>query len=239
MRIKLKLSYVGDEFNGWQVQPDKKTVQGELNNAIKSLTGEDVVITGSGRTDTGVHAFCQVAHFDLTKNFDVKKIVSGLNFYLPTSIRILEATEVDDNFHARFSAKSKTYIYVFSLTNNALFHNKVLFRDDLDYERMADCCGSLKGKHDFSSFMSSGSDTKTTVRHIYSIELKKYADFWIFSITADGFLYNMVRKIVGTLIKVGEGKLTWVDVLQIVHKHDGTLTPVAPAHALYLTNIEY
>jgi len=239
MRVKLEISYVGDEFCGWQIQPERRTVQGELLRALKSLTGEEPIITGSGRTDTGVHALCQVAHFDLTRNFEIKKIKSGLNFYLPQSIRILSAIEVDESFHARFSAKSKAYEYVFSTSDNALYVSRALYAPDLDYGKMAEAVGVLKGRHDFSAFRSLGSDTKTTVREIFDLSLTARGDFFVLKVVADGFLYNMVRKIAGMLIRVGEGKLDADGLREILLSKDNARTPVAPAHALYLSSVEY
>jgi len=238
MRVKLEISYIGDEYNGWQVQPNKKTVQGEIASAIKSLTSQSVILTGSGRTDTGVHALCQVAHFDLEKDFPIQKIKNGLNFYLPPSIRILSACEQPD-FHARFDAKSKTYCYLFSTSDNALYQNRAYYKADLNYKKMEEASKVFLGKHDFSAFMSLGSEVKTTERKIFDIGFEKKDDFWVFSVTADGFLYNMVRKIVGTLIKVGESKLSFQDLKEILQKKDNTLSPIAPAYALYLKKVEY
>ncbi len=239
MRVRIDLSYIGDDFCGWQIQPGLKTVQGELTAAVKSLTGEDVTVTGSGRTDTGVHALCQTAHFDLKKDFDLNKLEGGLNFYLPSSVRVLSAGRATEDFHARFSARSKTYVYVFTQINSALYHNRAYCRKDLDYQKMAECADVFLGKQDFSAFRSLGSDTKTSVREIFEIGLDKRGDFTVLRVTADGFLYNMVRKIAGALIKVGEGKLGKKELREILQSKDGSSVPVAPPHALYLYKVEY
>lgn len=239
MRIKLTLSYIGDEYAGWQVQPSVRTVQGELQSAIKKLTGEDVSVAGSGRTDAGVHALGQVAHFDLSRDFEVKKVAGGLNYYLPQDIRVLSAKEVGNDFHARYNAKKKTYVYLIASEDNALYLNRAWYKPSLDVEEMKKCLPVLMGKHDFAAFMSSGSEVKTTVREIYDIKLVRRGELLVLRITADGFLYNMVRKIAGVLVKAGEGKLKADDVKKILDSRDAASTPLAPPYALYLYKVVY
>lgn len=240
MRVKLTLEYDGTNFCGWQFQPGLRTVQSEIESAIKKLTGEETRVTASGRTDSGVHALGQVAHFDTQKELGAK-YVGALNYYLPPDIRVLKAENVGEEFHARFSAKNKTYKYVIyeSKVDSAIYNcraSRVGFK--LNAAAMNRTAQNFLGKHDFAAFMSSGSDTLTTVRTITDIHVRRKDGFIIISVSADGFLYNMVRKIAAALIKVGMNRLSGEDIKALLHG-DAEFSPVAPARGLYLYKVEY
>lgn len=243
MRIKITVEYDGTDFCGWQIQPGKRSIQGEIAKAIKAMTGEEVSVVGSGRTDAGVHAFGQIAHFDINKALSATKFVSGLNFYLPETIRIINAEETDENFHARFSAKQKTYIYRMYKARNegAVYRNYALnIPQNTNIEAMDAAAKLLIGKKDFRSFMASGSDVVNTEREIFAASVEKRGDFIEFSVTADGFLYNMVRIMTAMLIKVGLGEIPVSEVEKIIAARDRNLTKfLAPAKGLYLKEVKY
>lgn len=242
MRILLKVEYLGSAYSGWQIQPNKRTIQSELTEAIRSLTGEAVTVIGSGRTDAGVHALAQTAHFDLRREFDINKLVSGLNFYLPSDIRVHEAKQVANDFHAQRDVRRKTYVYKAyrSMVESAIDGDrKVRIRRDIDVQAMVDSCRLFVGEHDFASFCSSGSSAKTTVRTVYDLHIEQKGDEIEFYVTGNGFLYNMVRKIVATLIAVGEHKLDDDGVMRIFDAHSPSACGLAPAKGLYLFSVEY
>ncbi len=234
------IEYDGSNFCGWQFQPGLRTVQSELEEAIEKATGEKARVTASGRTDAGVHALGQVAHFDVEKDLG-SKYAGALNYYLPPDIRIIKAEKADESFHARFSAKNKTYKYVIyeSEVDSALLRKKATkVSGKLNASQMNRVAKAFVGKHDFAAFMSTGSETSTTVRTITDIEVKRKDGFIIISVSADGFLYNMVRKIAAALIKVGKGEMGYDDITQLLDRN-ATFAPVAPAEGLYLFKVEY
>lgn len=239
MRIKLTLEYDGTNFCGWQTQPSLRTVQSELEAAIYKLTGTESRVTASGRTDAGVHALGQVVHFDTDKDLG-KKFVSGLNFYLPDDIAVLSAERVGDDFHARFSSKRKTYVYLMYNSNveSPLLRNRAARVGKLDEEKMRDAAKCFVGEHDFAVFRSTGSDTNTTVRTVSEAVIEQSGIFVTFSVTADGFLYNMVRKMAAALIEVGSGKMTKAG-LEALFREGAVFTLVAPPQGLYLKKVEY
>lgn len=243
MRFKIVISYIGSAYCGWQRQKNLKTVQGEVEAAIFSLTQETVSLTASGRTDAGVHALGQVAHFDLAKPFVAEKFVTGLNHFLPEDIRVLEACAVPDNFNARKSAKKKTYVYLMypAETENALLFNRALrIGTEVNPALMHAAAQGFLGTHDFTAFMSSGSEVKTTVRTVTDISVTRQNGFAVLSVTANGFLYNMVRLIVGVLLKAGKEGLTAADVAALIDKKDKNMVHyVAPAYGLYLLSVDY
>ena len=242
-RIKITIDYVGTAYSGWQRQPGEDTVQQRLENAVKSLTNETVSVQASGRTDAGVHALGQVAHFDTDSSVGVKNFVTGLNHFLPPDIRVLTAEEVSADFHARFSAHEKTYLYVLyeSDVDRAVYLNRaVRVSGKQDLEAMNAAAQAFLGKHDFTSFMSTGADTKTTVRTVKAISAERKNGLVIISVTADGFLYNMVRLIAGALVKAGMGKIDFQGITELIEKKSKTaVTEVMPPYGLYLYNVEY
>lgn len=240
MRYKITLSYDGTEFCGWQSQPNGLGIQDAVENAAEKLFGERVNVVGSGRTDAGVHALGQVAHFDAQKDLPIKNVVGGLNAYLPPSIRVFFAEPATDGFDARKSAKRKTYMYLI-YTGEAfpVLNNRVLFEpQELDAEAMNVAAKSLLGAHDFATFKAANGGAKTSVRTVYDAHFERDGKLIKFYITANGFLYNMVRIITAQLLKAGRGDP--VDIKALIEKRDRAFAKeLAPACGLYLYNVEY
>lgn len=211
MRILLTVSYDGTDFCGYQVQLDKRTVQSELEKALYKITQTKIKTVASGRTDSGVHALNQKVHFDYEGSIAPSNFVLALNSVLPSDVRVKSAKKVKQDFSARYSAKQKTYLYRCSLNSveNPLESRYCVYLKNasLDYKKIDDCVKLLQGTHDFKCFLSSGSSVKDTVRTIYKIKVKKTGNKLDFFVTGNGFLYNMVRIIVGTLLAVGENRL--------------------------------
>lgn len=242
-RIKITLDYIGTNYCGWQRQPSLDTVQSRIESAIKKLTGETVSIVGSGRTDAGVHALGAVAHIDTQSEIPAKNFMSGLNHFLPPDIRILSAEEVDENFHARFSAVEKTYCYIIycGKVDKAVYHNRaVRVESELDIEKMKTASRAFIGKKDFRSFMSTGADTKTTERTVKDIKIETDGDLIKIYYTADGFLYNMVRLMTGVLIKAGKGEIDGDGIEKLIEmKSKNAVNLVMQPHGLYLVEVKY
>lgn len=243
MNVYLKIRYDGTDFVGWQVQPNGRSVQSEVERAIKAVTGEDVRVTASGRTDSGVHAAGQVANFITYAKIPPEKFAAALNAILPADVKIIKSGVVSEDFNARFSAKRKTYVYnVYrSETENPLkerYATRVY--EKLDLDRMRAAADILEGTHDFRCFLSSGSSVKSTIRTVYSIKIiKRGADFK-FSVTGNGFLYNMVRIMVGTLVAVGAGKLSLDDVRNGLNGgFRDKMGKTMPAKGLMLLKVDY
>ena len=209
MRIKLLIEYDGTLYNGWQSQPSGNTIQQKIEYAIKEITGKDANVTGSGRTDAGVHAKGQVAHFDTESTIPPENFCFALNTILPQDIKILSSEREKDDFHARYSAKQKTYEYHMykSQVERPLKERYALkVNPKIDVEAMKKSVEALVGEHDFKCFLASNSSVQETVRTIYSAQVREEGEDLIFRVTGNGFLYNMVRIIVGTLIDIGEGR---------------------------------
>lgn len=242
MRNIVEISYVASErFAGWQKQKNAQSYQGVLEDAIRNVLGVEVGLVASGRTDAGVSAIKQVAHFDYDGHMD-KNFVGHINSILPAEIRVLDVRPVKDDFHARFSAKRKTYQYCFYVSKVTLpyyerFATQVKY--PLDDEVLCEQVKQLIGKHDFTSFCASGSSVTDFVREIYDARIIKSGDMYTFSITGNGFLYNMVRIIVGTLIDISRGAIC-LDVGEIILKKDRKFAgKTASAKGLVLKNVEY
>lgn len=240
--IKITIQYNGKNYCGWQKQPDSLGIQGNIEYAIKEITGEKVKINGSGRTDAGVHAIGQVANFKIDSKIPVNKIPDALNSKLPKDISVIDAEEVDEDFHARYSANGKIYRY---LIYNSRYRNPILkdisyqVKYDLDFEKMKKEAESLLGTHDFCGFMGSGSSVKDTIRTIRSVKIEKEGNLIIFEFEGNGFLYNMVRILSGTLIDIGRGKITESMEEIIKSKNRSNAGHTAPAHALFLKKVFY
>ena len=242
--IKLIIEYDGKNFAGWQTQPGKVSIQGEIIKVIKEVTGEDVELNASGRTDAGVHAFGQVANFKTESNIEVSKIPYALNSKLPNSIVIKKAEEVEDRFHSRYNCIGKTYRYII---NNAEFPSALnRYREfhvpqKLDFESMESAIKYFEGTHDFKGFKSSGgSPKKTTVRTLTKCDIKKEDTRIVIELSGDGFLYNMVRIISGTIVDVGLGKIKVEDIEKIIDSGDRKLAGrTLPPHGLYLVEVRY
>ncbi|ACD54149.1 tRNA pseudouridine(38-40) synthase TruA [Clostridium botulinum] len=218
--IKLIIEFDGTNFCGWQRQVKDRTVQGCLENAILKITGEKSLTNGSSRTDGGVHAKAMVANFITNSSIPGEKFREALNTKLPDDISIIKSEEVDMEFHARYSSKGKMYSYTIVNRYEKLAFGKQYLhhvRKELNVEDMKKACEYFLGKHDFKAFMSPGSSAKTTVRTITDFYIEENKNVIRIFISADGFLYNMVRIIVGTLINVGTGKTKLQDVNNIIN----------------------
>ncbi len=258
--LKITLAYDGSEFHGWQVQPGLRTVQGALAECLKRLTGEDVLPQGSGRTDTGVHALAQVASVHLESRIPEAKLVIAVNDILPPSIRVHSVEVVPDSFHARHSAKAKTYRYrIYRGDICPPFLWRYVYHDPypMDEEAVIRASEHVVGKHDFTSFAASDPDRSarmaeaqecelshcgklTNVRKIHSSQWVRTKDELIYTVRGDGFLHHMVRNLVGTFLLVGKGSLEIGDVPTILEARNRSAAgPTAAACGLYLVGVEY
>ena len=241
--IKLTIEYDGKEFNGWQKQPNKLNIQGEIERAIETITGETVDLTASGRTDAGVHALAQVANFKTNSNLPIEKFAVAINSKLKKSIRIQKAEEVEERFHSRYNCKQKTYRYIInnSKQGSAIYRNLEYFvPEKLNIEEMKKAVKFFEGEHDFKAFKASGTSSKSSVRTIYKTSIKEEGDRIAIELTGNGFLYNMVRIISGTLIDVGLGKIKAEEIPEIINSKDRTRAgKTLPPYALFLVKVEY
>jgi len=242
--IKLLIEYDGTNYLGWQVQPKGSTIQGILEEKIGLLTGEPVRLFGSGRTDSGVHAFGQVAHFKTRSQMDIRTIQKALNSLLPPDIVIRKVEAVEEDFHARRHSKSKVYEYrILNRNLRSAFHREYAWYipQKLNFTEMKKASQSLIGEHDFSAFRSVGSPTRTTVRRVIRAEWKRGREGFIrFEIEANGFLKQMVRAIVGTLVEVGKEKMNAAEFRKILESKDRKKAgPTAPARGLFLKEVKY
>ena len=229
---------------GWQKQPNKLNIQGTIEKAIEQITGEEVELIASGRTDSGVHALGQVANFKTNSNIPIEKIPIAINSNLKKSILIKSAEEVDERFHSRLTCKRKTYRYIIdnsrygtAVYRNLETHIPVL----LDIEKMKEAVKYFEGEHDFKAFKASGTSSKSSIRTIYKAEIikKENEKIWI-ELTGNGFLYNMVRIIAGTLVDVGLGKIEPEEIQNIMKsKTRKNAGKTLPPQGLYLVKVEY
>jgi len=241
--LKLTIEYDGTNFNGWQIQKDKRTVQEEVQIALSKILKEDVTITGSGRTDAGVHALAQVANFKTEKTIKPQELLFGINTMLPIDIVVTNVEEVDEEFNARNSAKKKHYRYVINngkfpsaLNANREYH----FKYFLDIEAMQMAADDLVGEHNFKAFAAAGSTVKDTTRTIYLLKVNRLGERVIIDVVGNGFLYNMVRIIVGTLLDIGSGKLDICVMKNMIETGDRALGGrTAGPEGLYLVAVEY
>lgn len=252
MKILLNISYVGTAYCGYQVQPNGVSIQQKLNEAAKKLFGYDCDIVGCSRTDSGVHANCFCAAVtkkgegSIVTSVPTEKIAQAMTFWLPEDIAVTSARLVDDGFHPRYDVKSKEYVYKI---HNAPIRDPFMQDrawhcpkriDDEGLANMQKAASAFVGKHDFTAFMSVDSTVKDTVREVYSAEVTRDGDVISFRVSANGFLYNMVRIFTGTLVDVAYGKLSAEDIPAIIASMDrrnaGT---TAPPHGLYLNKVEY
>ena len=243
--IKLKLEYDGTNYCGWQKQKNKRliTLQGTLEEVISNITKEKVGVIGSGRTDSGVHATGYICNFFTNTRIPCENLKKVLNNNLPQDIVVLSSEEVSEDFHSRFCSKGKTYEYTILNKSEpiAIGRNYVFqFKDKLNIDKMRIASKYFIGTHDFSAFKTSGSSAKTSVRTISKLEINKNEDFIKIIITGDGFLYNMVRIIVGTLIQIGLNKKEPKDIKSIIKSKDRTKAgPCVPSSGLCLKEVFY
>ena len=241
--IMLKIEYDGKDFNGWQKQPTKLNIQGEIERAIKDITREEVDLIASGRTDAGVHSLGQVANFKTNSNIPVEKFPIALNTKLKRSIRILEAKEVEERFHSRYNCKRKTYRYIINNSENgtAIYRDlEYNFSQKIDVEKMNQAVKKFIGEHDFRGFKASGTSSKSSVRIIYDAKVYKEGERIIIELTGNGFLYNMVRIISGTLLDVGVGKIKVEEIEDIINSGERERAgKTLPPQGLYLVKVEY
>lgn len=244
-RIKLTVSYDGTNYHGWQVQPNAVTIEGIINETLSALTKEDIQVIGASRTDAGVHALGNVAVFDTESRIPGEKFSYALNQRLPEDIVIQESKEIEADFHPRYCDCEKTYEY--SILNRAFplpeYRNTAFFYyGKLDVARMQKATDAFLGEHDFAGFCSAGAQVKTTVRTIYALTVEKdeNTDMIRIRVRGNGFLYNMVRIIAGTLIEVGKGTMDIESLPDIIAAADRALAgPTAPAKGLRLLQIRY
>ncbi len=242
-RVMLKVAYDGTNYCGWQVQPNAKTIEGVLNECLTKLLKEEITVIGASRTDAGVHAYGNVAVFDTNSRIPAEKLSYALNAHLPQDIVIQASMETASDFHPRFCDTRKTYEYriynaAFPLPTNRRYAHFVYY--DLDLEAMRRAASYLIGEHDFVSFCSVNTQVKDTTRTIYDIQIEKGQELIVLRIKGNGFLYNMVRIIAGTLIQVGTHQWEPERVLEVLMKKDRQAAgPTAPAKGLTLVEIEY
>lgn len=240
--LKLTIQYDGTKYCGWQKQPNSSGIQGTIEYAIYEITKEKVNIIGSGRTDAGVHALGQVANFKTNSNIPAARMPDALNAKLPKDISIIDCQEVSDDFHSRYSATGKIYRYlIYNKPYRSPLYKDISYhvRYDLDIEKMRVEAQSLLGTHEFKGFMSSGSSVKDTVRTIHNISIEESGDLIVLEVEGNGFLYNMVRIIVGTLVDIGRGRID-KPLEEIIASQDrGEAGHTAPAHGLFLKKVHY
>lgn len=247
--ILLTIQYDGSGFSGWQIQPGSRTVQGDIQSCLGRICGAPVKINGTSRTDAGVHALGQRATFCLETGIPVERLKPVMNSMLPGDIKITEAVEMPEDFHARFNSKGKKYIYrIMNLAEKDVFKRNFYYYVDreLDIEKMREAASRIVGTHDFECFMAMGSTPqKTTVRTIYSYEIETAerengAKEIELAVSGDGFLYNMVRIMTGTLVEIGLGKKKPEDIDRMIETGKRSLAGhTAPPQGLYLAEVFY
>ena len=247
MKYFAKINYLGTDFHGFQVQPGLRTVQGELCSALELAFGVPCKVTGCSRTDAGVHAneFCITIENE-GGTIPAEKLPIAVSRFLPQDLSLYYAKECDSDFHPRYDVISKEYLY--RIRNRKIYDpfdfGRVWFLprkiDDEGIEKMKEASAHILGKHDFSAFMADGSDVIDTVRNVFFLKIEKKDDYIDIRISADGFLYNMVRIIVGTLVEVAFGRFSPDDIIRILESRDRSNAGMtAPAEGLYLNNVNY
>lgn len=243
MRILLAIEYNGKDFAGWQTQPGKRTVQGVLEDALSSVCNEKITLNASGRTDAGVHAYKQMAHFDTNSTLPEDKYPQIINRLLDNDVCILSSCRVEDDFHARFNVKKKSYLYkcYFSKVDRPIMRDFAYRLDfEVDVEKMKRAAAKLVGEHDFTSFKKASDKKLDCVRTIFNIDIEKKGDLLEFVVCGSGFMHNMVRIIVGTLIDIGRGHLDEDEVDKMLEMKNRIYAGTTlPACGLYLFNVEY
>jgi len=240
--IKLNIEYDGTDYVGWQNQPNGRSIQGEIERALSQILQEDVQIVGAGRTDAGVHARGQVAHFKTSREVEVRALARSLNGVLPEDIVILSAEEVEESFHARYSAKARVYRYVLALQPTALWRSYSWYVGGyvLDMDLLSRCAELIVGEKDFGSFCKANSSAEHFRCTVLRAEWKREGSLLMFEITADRFLYGMVRALVGTMVEIGRGYRPLEDFQRILDARDRREAGMAPpAKGLFLERVIY
>ena len=239
--IKLVLEYDGTPFSGWQVQPEQRTVQEEVERALEKITKENIRIVGAGRTDAGVHALGQTASFKTEKDLPLSAYEKGLNSFLPREIRILSAEEMHSGFDARRDAVSRTYRYVISKVERAIGHQYAWFPNfDFNTRPMIQASKYLKGEHSFRSFCKGNEEGEDCISKVFRVQWEETNREIRFEITAIRFFHNMIRIVVGTLMEVGRGKMNPREFRTILRGQDRTQAgPTVPPHGLFLVSVVY
>lgn len=243
-KYKITIEYDGTKYKGWQrLNNSEKTIQEKIESILSKIIGEKIEIHGAGRTDAGVHAYNQVAHFETKNELDANKILIASHEMLPQDIVFKDLVEVSMDFHARYSAKAKYYIYkIWNHQIPTALQRKYTYHvpSDLNIEHMKDAASYLVGKHDFQSFTANKSKKKSMVRELYQIEIIKNGSEIVLHFHGEGFLYKMVRIITGTLIEVGLGEIKPEEIKEILNKKTRQYAGnTAPSHGLYLNKVEY
>ncbi len=243
MRIKLIVEYDGTDFHGFQRQPGKRTVDRVLEEAISRVTGEEVRVIGAGRTDAGVHALGQVVAFDTRATIPPERYCPAINSFLPADVRIVSSEETAPDFHPRYQARRKTYRYLVyrKAAGYTLYRRYAhLYTGELDVNLIKEGIRYTTGRHDFRGFMAAGSAVQDTVRTVCQFTAEENMPWLKFEITGDGFLYKMVRNLVGTLLEIGRGAMSLEQLEKVMRTGDRTLAgPTAPACGLYLVKVDY
>ncbi|MDR7416592.1 MAG: tRNA pseudouridine(38-40) synthase TruA [Armatimonadota bacterium] len=241
--LKLVIAYDGTRYAGWQRQPRAPSIQEELEKAVERVTGEAIRVVGAGRTDAGVHALAQVAHFRTSSPLPAHRFVGALNHYLPRDIAVRCVQEAPETFHARRDARWRAYRYLIwnRPGRNPLLLNRALFWEGrLDLSAMREAASSLVGRHDFASFCATGSHPRTTFCTVYRLEVRQQGPLVVVEAVADRFLRHMVRMMVGTLLEVGAGKRSPESMGELLAARDSQLAgPVVEAGGLYLVRVGY
>jgi len=242
--IKLVIEYDGTNYSGWQRQKDCQSIQGMIESAIARMTGQQITLSGSGRTDAGVHAWQQVANFKSHTRLTPTQFLNGLNSLLPNDIAIHSCSEVPGDFHARYNVKSKVYRYYIGQRPNkmALFNQYCWYIPyKLNISDMQNACSLFEGTHDFKSFEGAGSPRSTSVRTVIRSSLNLNDNqYIIYEIEADGFLRFMVRNIVGTLVEIGKKRMTYDAIPQVLESRNRHQAgPTAPSRGLFLIEVKY
>ncbi len=242
-RVRLVVAYDGTNYHGWQIQNNGITIESELNKALSDLFKEKIEVIGASRTDSGVHALGNIAVFDTTSRMPAEKVAYALNQRLPEDIRIQRSDEVPGDWHPRYCESRKTYEYriycgQFPMPVKRLY--SLFSYHTFDVIRMREAAAYLVGEHDFKSFCQAGAQVQSTVRTLYQAEVEEQGDDLVIRVCGNGFLYNMVRIIAGTLMEIGQGKKMPEDILSIIEAKDRAAAgPTAPAHGLTLIKYEF